>query len=94
MPPPFNFTPSHLHPQLKTVGSVSVTRVTVANGYRWLVTFDGCKVTDHHPLSILRLRLSFLSCPILISHLIFTARFNSHLTSPLSPPPPPLTLCF
>ena len=32
--------------QLNTVGMVSVTRVTVANGYRWLVTFDGCKIVN------------------------------------------------
>jgi hypothetical protein len=32
--------------QLLTVGHVSVSRVTVANGYSWLVTFDGCKVVN------------------------------------------------
>ena len=31
---------------LKTIGSVSVSRVTVANGYRWLVTFDSCDVNS------------------------------------------------
>jgi hypothetical protein len=31
---------------LKTIGSVSVSRVTVANGYRWLVTFDSCDVSS------------------------------------------------
>lgn len=32
--------------QLLTVGSVSVSRTTRANGYTWLVTFDGCKVVN------------------------------------------------
>ena len=32
--------------QLNTVGTVSVSRTSVANGYKWLVTFDGCKIVN------------------------------------------------
>lgn len=46
---PFDVSPLELAytlNQLLTVGSVSVTRTTVYNGYSWLVTFDGCKVVS------------------------------------------------
>ena len=32
--------------QLLTIGSVGVTRTTLANGFEWMVTFNGCKVVN------------------------------------------------
>ncbi len=31
---------------LTNVGTVSVSRLTLVNGYQWLVTFDGCKIVN------------------------------------------------
>lgn len=31
---------------LESIGTVSVSRTTLVNGYQWLVTFDGCKIVN------------------------------------------------
>jgi hypothetical protein len=58
---------AHLN-SLNSVGTVSVTRSVLGNGYSWLVTFDGCKVlngTDvcnEGPVPLLQYNSSLVQC--------------------------------
>jgi len=53
---------------LEKVGTVSVSRRNLPNGYQWLITFDGCKIVDgddvcsHGDIPLLLVNNSLMQC--------------------------------